>query len=134
MFLKNTITYNGNFKCTALNDASTKTLTTNANNGEQPTDFSPMDILCSALGTCTLSVIAFASVRENLNLDGMKAEVVCSIDEKTHKPVGFDITVTMPKGLEITDVQKKKLEKYANSCPVKASLNPELKINTVFVY
>ncbi len=134
MFLKNTVVYDGNFKCTAINDASGQKLTTNANNGEKPTDFSPMDILCSALGTCTLSVLAFASVRENLALDGMKAEVKCSIDEKTHKPVGFDITVTMPKGLEITDVQKKKLEKYANSCPVKASLNPELKINTVFVY
>ena len=134
MFLTNTVVYDGNFKCTAINDASGKKLTTNANNGEQPTDFSPMDILCSALGTCTLSVLAFASVRENLALDGMKAEVKCSIDEKTHKATGFDITITMPKGLEITEVQKKKLEKYAHSCPVKASLNPELKINTVFVY
>ena len=134
MFLTNTVVYDGNFKCTAHNDASGKTFTTNANNGDKPTDFSPMDVLCSALGTCTLSVLAFASVRENLVLDGMKAEVKCSIDEKTHKPIGFDITITMPKNLEITDVQKKKLEKYANSCPVKISLNPELKINTVFVY
>ena len=124
MFLTNTVIYDGDFKCTATNDFSGKSVITKA----------PIDLLCSALGTCTLSVLAVASVRENLVLDGMKAEVKCSIDEKTHKPTGFDITITMPKNLEITDVQKKKFEKYANSCPVKASLNPELKINTVFVY
>lgn len=133
MFLTNTVIYDGDFKCTATNDFSGKSVITKANQ-EQPTEFSPIDLLCSALGTCTLSVLAVASVRENLVLDGMKAEVKCSIDEKTHKPTGFDITITMPKNLEITDVQKKKFEKYANSCPVKASLNPELKINTVFVY
>ncbi|MBR0518954.1 OsmC family protein [bacterium] len=133
MFLKTTVNYDGDFKCTAVNEASGKSVITKANQ-EQPTEFSPIDLLCSALGTCTLSVLAVASVRENLKLDGMKTEVVCSIDEKTHRPTGFDITITMPKGLEITDVQKKKLEKYAHSCPVKASLNPDLKINTVFVY
>ena len=137
MSVKCIATYKGNLECDVLHDQSGSVIQTEApldNNGKG-TKFSPTDLVGAALGACVLTIMGLVAGNDNLDIKGTKVEVTKEMAQNTPRRISkFDVTITLPKGLEITDTQKKKLEAGAKSCPVKATLHPDTEINLNFVY
>lgn len=137
MSVKCIATYKGNLECDVLHEQSGSILQTEApldNNGKG-TKYSPTDLAGAALGSCMLTIMGLVASNDNLNIEGAKAEVSKEMSEGAPRRISkFDVNIILPEGLAITDVQKKKIEAAAKSCPVKASLHPDIEINLNFKY
>jgi len=131
------ITYNGDLHCTALHEPSGSTLVTDApvDNGGKGEHFSPTDLLGAALGGCVLTIMALVAKRQNIELAGTKVHVVKEMTKEPPRRIqSLKMTVTFPPGLAISDADRTRLEQAAKKCPVKESLNPNIEIETQFIY
>lgn len=135
MGVKSIVTYKGNLMCNVRHSESGTVIETEApkDNGGNGTRFSPTDLVASALGTCMMTMIGFVAEREGLNMEGTTVEVEKEMAAEPARHIAkFNINVTYPEGLNLTDAQRKKLAGAAKACPVKASLNPEIEFNINF--
>jgi putative redox protein len=131
------ITYEGGLHCTASHGPSGNTITTDApvDNGGRGEAFSPTDLVAAALGTCIITVMALVAQRSGIDLTGTRIHV---IKEMTSVPVRriktLAMTITLPRGVVISDADRKKLQNAAYACPVKQSLHPDVEIIIDIVY
>jgi putative redox protein len=93
--------------------------------------FSPTDLTCASLNSCMMTLMGMLADRENINLTGLKADIVKVMAANPRKIAEVQITFTHDS-LVATDIQKEKLKRAAMTCPVALSLNDELKQNIVF--
>jgi len=93
--------------------------------------FSPTDLTCASLNSCMMTLMGILAERENINLTGLKADIVKIMASNPRKIAEVQITFTH-ENLEATDIQKEKLKRAALTCPVALSLNDELKQSVVF--
>jgi len=131
------ITYNGDLHCTALHEPSGSKFVTDApvDNGGKGEFFSPTDLLGAALGGCVLTIMALVAKRQNIELAGTKVHVVKDMTKEPPRRIqSLKMTVTFPPGLAIGDADRTRLEQAAKKCPVKESLNPNIEIETQFIY
>ena len=131
------VVYDGNLYCTATHGPSRKTLHTEApvDNGGKGESFSPTDLLATAAGACMLTVMGIVAAREGVDMTGARVHVVKEMTSVPARRVGrLTVTLTMPDGFKATDVQRTKLERAAEACPVKKSLHPDVELELKFVY
>jgi len=100
------------------------------NNGKGEA-FSPTDLVCAALSSCMMTIMAMAAEKDNIDLTGLKSDIVKVMSANPRKIAEIQITFTHPS-LSATDVQKQKLERAAHTCPVALSLAEGLKQTIVF--
>ena len=93
--------------------------------------FSPTDLTCASLNSCMMTLMGMLADRENINLTGLKADIVKVMAANPRKIAEVQITFTHDS-LVATDIQKEKLKRAAMTYPVGLSLNDELKQNIVF--
>ncbi len=136
MSVKTIVTYMGELQCSALHEQSGSVIETEAplDNLGKGTKFSPTDLVGAALASCILTMIGAVADREKVNLKGTKAFLEKEMSANPRRIGKFEIDVVFPKNLEITDVQKRKFENAAKTCPVKGSLHPDIEINLKFTY
>lgn len=84
--------------------------------------FSPTDLVSAALCSCMMTIMGQVAQREQINLTGLKAEIVKVMSANPRKISEVQITFTH-SGLVATDVQKQKLINAARTCPVALSLS-----------
>jgi len=131
------ITYDGDLHCTSLHEPSGSKLTTDApvDNGGKGEYFSPTDLLAAALGSCILTIMALVAGRQKIDITGTKVHVVKEMTIKPPRRIeSLKVTVTFPSALKISDANITRLKQAAGKCPVLASLNPEIAVETQFVY
>ena len=95
------------------------------NNGKGEA-FSPTDLLCSSLGSCMMTLMGILARRENINLSGMRWDVVKVMATNPRKVTEVHITFTLAN-LVASEEQKQKLHRAALTCPVALSLNESIK-------
>lgn len=100
------------------------------NNGKGEA-FSPTDLVSAALCSCMMTIMGMVADRENINLKGLRAEVVKIMASNPRKIAEIQITFSHPS-LEATDVQKQKLRNGALTCPVALSLAESVKQTVLF--
>lgn len=88
--------------------------------------FSPTDLTCASLNSCMMTLMGILAERENINLTGLKADIVKVMASNPRKIAEVHITFTH-ENLIATDLQKEKLKRAALTCPVALSLSDELK-------
>ena len=93
--------------------------------------FSPTDLTCASLNSCMMTLMGMLAERENIDLTGLKADIVKVMAANPRKIAEVQITFTHDS-LIATDIQKEKLKRAALTCPVALSLNDELKQSVVF--
>lgn len=93
--------------------------------------FSPTDLTCASLNSCMMTLMGILAEREQIDLAGLKAEIVKMMASNPRKIAEVQITFTHDN-LVATDIQKEKLKRAALTCPVALSLNDELKQTIVF--
>lgn len=84
--------------------------------------FSPTDLVSSALVSCMMTIMGQVAQREQIDLRGLKADVVKVMASNPRKIAEVQITFSHP-ALSVTEVQKQKLVNAARTCPVALSLS-----------
>jgi putative redox protein len=93
--------------------------------------FSPTDLVCTALSSCMLTTMGILAERENIDLRGLKTEVVKVMGSSPRKIAEIQVTLSHD-ALIATEVQKQKLRNAALTCPVALSLHESVKQTVTF--
>src|SRR5512147_194986 len=131
------IQYTGDLHCRATHGPSGQQFTTDAptDNGGKGAAFSPTDLVATALGACLTTVMALAANRLGVDLDGTKVRVVKEMTANPVRRIGaLTATVTLPPGRRLSAEDRLILERTANTCPVKQSLHPDVRVDIRFEY
>lgn len=131
------IQYTGDLHCRATHGPSGQQFTTDAptDNGGKGAAFSPTDLVATALGACLTTVMALAANRLGVDLDGTKVRVVKEMTSDPVRRIGaLTATVTLPPGRRLSADDRLILERTANTCPVKQSLHPDVRVDIRFEY
>ena len=101
-----------------------------ADNGGTGDLFAPTDLLATALGNCMMTIMGLVADREKIDLTGSTIRVEKNMRANPRRVQKVITEFDMPQGL--TEDQKKKLAKAADTCPVKQSLHPDVEIEVKF--
>ena len=128
------IKYQGNLRTTAKHLDSGSFIETDApkdNHGLGET-FSPTDMVCTALASCILTIMAIAVEKNGININGTKAMVTKTMGNNPRRISKIDIDLTFTKDYDAKT--KIILERAAFNCPVHQSLSEKVEKNILFHY
>tara|TARA_B110000902_G_scaffold78941_1_gene93961 strand:+ start:168 stop:575 length:408 start_codon:yes stop_codon:yes gene_type:complete len=128
------IKYQGNLRTTAKHLDSGSIIETDApkdNHGLGET-FSPTDMVCTALASCILTIMAIAVEKNGININGTKAMVTKTMGNNPRRISKIDIDLTFTKDYDAKT--KIILERAAFNCPVHQSLSEKVEKNILFHY
>ena len=96
-------------------------------------EFSPTDLVASALGSCILTTMGIVAQRKGIEFKSATAEVTKEMTSLPERRIGkITVTIQMPRRLD--ESQRAILEKAALACPVHKSLNPAVETPITFNY
>jgi len=115
--------YVGELRCRSSHQPSGSELDTDA-----PTDnqgrgerFSPTDLVATALSTCMLTIMGIVAERHGWSLEGCTARVEKTMTSELPRRIALlTVWLSLPEGLD--DRQRAVLQRAAEACPVKCSL------------
>lgn len=131
MAVEISVEYTGDLHCDAMHRPSGKKLSTDAplDNGGRGEDFSASDLVATALGSCTLTIMALEGRRRGIELAGMKARVVKEMVSQPRRRIGrLVVDITVPGWTDLDASMREALESVIDVCPVKESLLPEVDV------
>ena len=116
--------YLGDLRTEIIHLRSGSKITTDApiDNKGKGENFSPTDMVASALGSCIFTIMGIAAREHSFSIDGSTCKITKIMTDYPRKigeiKIEFDFT-----GNDYTDKQKKILEYCVKTCPVALSLN-----------
>ena len=128
------IKYKGDLRTTAIHLDSGSEINTDApkdNHGLGET-FSPTDMVCTALASCILTIMAIAVEKDNINIKGTTAVVKKTMGKNPRRIAKIDIDLTFPR--EYDQKTKTILERAAYNCPVHHTLSDTVEKNISLTY
>ena len=128
------VKYQGNLRTIATHLDSGSEISTDApkdNHGLGET-FSPTDMVCSALASCILTIMAIAVEKNDIDIKDTTAIVKKTMGNNPRRITKIEIDLTFPK--EYDSKTKTILERAANNCPVHHTLSERVKKNISFTY
>lgn len=129
------VTYEGELRCRAQHGPSDTTLRTDApvDNHGRGESFSPTDLVATALGACMLTIMGIAAERHGLALEGARVRVEKHMVSEPRRRIGkLEVVIEVPG--EVSEKDRTRLERAALTCPVHASLHPEVEIPVRFLW
>lgn len=113
------------FHCESEHRATGKTFTTEVpyNIGGTGQSFAPIEALGAVLCSCMLSMLNYAAKGKNIDVSDSYA--IIEPIEANGKVAEFIIKITVTK--PVPAEERPRLERAAEHCPVKNSLNPDIK-------
>jgi putative redox protein len=125
--------YVGELRCRSSHQPSGTELDTDA-----PTDnqgkgerFSPTDLVATALSTCMLTIMGIVAERHGWSLEGCSARVEKSMTSEPPRRIALlTVWLSLPEGLD--DRQRAVLQRAAEACPVKRSLEGAVPMQVVW--
>jgi uncharacterized OsmC-like protein len=127
--------YLGDLRTELVHLRSGSVITTDApvDNKGKGENFSPTDLVASALGSCIFTIMGMAAREHSFSIDGSTCVITKIMTENPRKigelRIEFDLT-----GNEYNDKQKKIMEYCVKSCPVALSLNESVFQNVVLKF
>ena len=128
------IKYQGDLRTTATHLDSGSKISTDApkdNHGLGET-FSPTDMVCSALASCILTIMAIAVAKNNVDIKNTIAIVKKTMGNNPRRIIKIEINLTFPKKYDLKT--RSILQKAANNCPVHHSLSEKTEKDISFTY
>jgi Predicted redox protein, regulator of disulfide bond formation len=96
-------------------------------------NFSPTDMVASALGSCIFTIMGIAAREHSFSIDGSSCKITKIMTESPRKigeiKIEFDLT-----GYDYSDKQKKILEYCVKTCPVALTLNESVIQNVTLLF
>ncbi len=131
------ITYTGNLRCQAVHRPSTNTIATDAplDNGGKGALFSPTDLVATALGTCLVTIMGKVAERQGWDIRGTRVHVAKEMASAPLRRIAIlRTTITLPPGRQWSDADRQRIQRAADTCPVKQSLHPDVQTPMEFIY
>ena len=97
--------------------------TDNQGKGE---NFSPTDLLATALGNCIMTIMGIKARDNGIDIKGTEIEVTKIMASEPRRVAEVVVEFTFPKK-NYTEEEKKLVESVAGTSPVPLSLHPDLK-------
>ena len=94
--------------------------------------FSPTDMVCSALASCILTIMAIAVEKHHIDIKQTTAIVKKTMGNSPRRIAKIDINLTFPK--QYDSKTKTILERAAYNCPVHHTLSESVEKNISFKY
>lgn len=121
------VRYPGGKKC-ELTHPEGATLRTDAPKdiGGDATAFSPTDLVAAGLASCILTTIAMYAERHGINIAGASASVEKHMSQppSPRRIARLPVVVTLPA--TVPAEMRERMERVGHTCPVHASLHPEI--------
>lgn len=127
------VDYLGELHCKATHLPSGSIIETDApvDNKGKGEKFSPTDLVAAAVGTCIATVLGLYAQSKDLNLTGMRLEIQKEMTKVPPRRISIlEIQVKVP--IELNAFDKAKFEEIAYTCPVTASLHPDVFLRVTF--
>jgi len=127
--------YVGDLRVVARHGPSGRELATDAplDNHGKGESFSPTDLVATALGTCICTILGLRAAARGLDLSSMRFSVTKEMVAEPRRRIGrLGATIRLPAGLRPED--RRHLEEAARTCPVTASLHPDVEVDLHFEY
>lgn len=137
MSVEITAVYEGKLRCVATHGPSQASLATDApvDNGGSGAEFSPTDLVATALGTCVMTTMGLVAARHEVDLTGMRVHVTKVMTQQPVRRIASLATeVTIPASAVADSSMRDRLEAAAKKCPVHASLHPDVDAPLSFRY
>jgi len=130
-----TTIYIGDLRTEITHVRSGSVITTDApvDNKGKGENFSPTDMVASALGSCIFTIMGIAAREHSFSIDGCSCKIIKIMTDSPRKigeiKIEFDFT-----GNDYTDKQKKILQYCVKTCPVALTLNESVfqNVNLIF--
>lgn len=134
-FVQIDVTYEGQLRTRAVHGPSQNSLVTDppVDNHGKGESFSPTDLVATALGTCMATVMGIFAERHAIDLRGMQVVVKKEMTQSPVRRIGrlpTEIRVPLPAD----HPHRVALERAALTCPVHASLHPDVEKPVTFVW
>ena len=94
--------------------------------------FSPTDMVCSALASCILTIMAIAVEKNGVDIKDTTATVKKTMGNNPRRITQIDVDLTFPKKYD--SKTKTILERAAYNCPVHHTLSKDVDKNISFKY
>lgn len=123
------IDYQGQLHCSAEHVPSRSRIGTDAplDNRGRGQDFSPTDLLATALGTCMATVMGIAAERKQIPLEGMKLQVRKHMSaDSPRRVVKLEVEIDMP--IPEDHPGNELFQNTVLGCPVHQSIHPEIEV------
>jgi uncharacterized OsmC-like protein len=130
-----TTIYKGDLRTEITHLRSGSLITTDApvDNKGKGENFSPTDLVASALGSCIFTIMGIAAREHGFSIDGTTCKITKIMTESPRKigeiKIDFDFT-----GHEYSAKQRKILEYCVKTCPVALTLNESVFQNVTLLF
>ena len=127
--------YEGDLHCKAVHGPSRAEINTDAptDNQGRGENFSPTDLVATALGTCMLTVMGIMARTLKVDIGGATATVEKEMSSTAPRRIdSLRVRIHVPHAL--SPEARQKLERAAHTCPVHQSLHPDIHMPIEFVW
>jgi uncharacterized OsmC-like protein len=127
--------YKGGLRTEIVHVRSNSVIITDApvDNKGKGENFSPTDMVASALGSCIFTIMGIAANEHGFSIDGSSCTITKIMADNPRKigeiRIEFDMT-----GYDYTDKQKKILDYCVKTCPVALTLSESVKQNVTLIF
>ena len=131
------IAYRGQLRCSAEHRPSGMTLMTDppVDNKGRGEAFSPTDLVATALGTCMLTLMGMRAEERSYPLDGATIIVKKHMTASAPRRIAtLAVSVSVPRGDELSDADRQVLEHAAHTCPVRLSILDAIQVPVSFAW
>ena len=124
------VSYDGSQHCTAVLEPLGKVVATDCPYTGKGEEFSPMNLVATGLAGCMLISMGTLAIRDQLDITGTRVDVDLTGSEKRIETI--DLTFTMPR--DFSKVERTKLQRAAELCPIEHSFHPDIPISVHYDY
>ena len=125
--------YRGELRCEATHHGSGAVLITDApiDNAGKGEEFSPTDLLATSVATCMLTIMGITAKSRNWSIEGSTANVEKQMTQSGPRKVEkLRVHLKLPQ--QLSNEQRSLLQRVAEQCPVKRSLNPSIQLELIW--
>ena len=125
--------YSGELRCEATHHGSGAVLITDApiDNAGKGEEFSPTDLLATSVATCMLTIMGITAKSRNWSIEGSTADVEKQMTQSGPRKVE-KLRVHMKLPQQLSNEQRSLLQRVAEQCPVKRSLDPSIQLELIW--
>ena len=125
--------YRGELRCEATHHGSGAVLITDApiDNAGKGEEFSPTDLLATSVATCMLTIMGITAKSRNWSIEGSTADVEKQMTKSGPRKVEkLRVHLKLPQ--QLSNEQRSLLQRVAEQCPVKRSLDPSIHLELIW--
>ena len=125
--------YRSELRCEATHHGSGAVLITDApiDNAGKGEEFSPTDLLATSVATCMLTIMGITAKSRNWSIEGSTADVEKQMTQSGPRKVEkLRVHLKLPQ--QLSNEQRSLLQRVAEQCPVKRSLDPSIHLELIW--